>query len=122
MRMTVLRSAAAVSVANIVIATAAIALDQSLPAYHPVGALLGHITSIGSDTLGREMESWAKAFRNLYPDVKIEVDAAGSATAPAALLEGRSQFGPVSRPMTAEEFRRIPRKVRLQGFQVPGRG
>jgi len=53
MRMTVLRSAAAVAVANIVIATAAIALDQSLPAYHPVGALLGHIESVGSDTLRR---------------------------------------------------------------------
>jgi phosphate transport system substrate-binding protein len=49
------------------------------------------------------MASWAKAFGNLYPDVKIDVEAAGSATAPAALLEGKSQFGPMSRPMTAEE-------------------
>ena len=87
---------------NIVVATAAIAQDQSLPAYHPVGTLLGHIKSVGSDTLGHEMASWAKAFGNLYPDVKIEVEAAGSATAPAALLEGKSQFGPMSRPMTAE--------------------
>ena len=103
MRMTVLRSAAAASVVNIVVATAAIALDQSLPAYHPVDTLLGHIKSVGSDTLGHEMASWAKAFGNLYPDVKIEVEATGSATAPAALLEGKSQFGPMSRPMTAEE-------------------
>ena len=103
MRMTVLRSAAAASVVNIVVATAAIALDQSLPAYHPVETLLGHIKSVGSDTLGHEMASWAKAFGNLYPDVKIDVEAAGSATAPAALLEGKSQFGPMSRPMTAEK-------------------
>ena len=41
MRMTVLRSAAAASVVNIVVATAAIALDQSLPAYHPVGYAVG---------------------------------------------------------------------------------
>jgi phosphate transport system substrate-binding protein len=37
------------------------------------------------------------------PHVKIEVEAAGSATAPAALLDGSAQFGPMSRPMTGEE-------------------
>lgn len=88
---------------HLVAATAAIALDQSLPAYHPVEALSGHLKSIGSDTLGQETKSWAEAFEKLYPDVKIEIEAAGSATAPAALLEGRAQFGPMSRPMTAEE-------------------
>ena len=94
----------AVMAAIIIVAPAALALDQSLPAYHPVGALSGHIKSVGSDTLGHEMASWAKAFGNLYPDVKIEMEATGSATAPAALLEGKSQFGPMSRPMTAEEI------------------
>ena len=53
--------------ASIIAAPAALALDQSLPAYHPVGELLGHIKSVGSDTLGHEMTLWAKAFESLYP-------------------------------------------------------
>src|SRR5262249_22485500 len=49
------------------------------------------------------MARWAKGFGGLYPDVKIEIEGKGSATAPPALLEGTSQFGPMSRPMTADE-------------------
>jgi phosphate transport system substrate-binding protein len=80
------------------------ALDPSLPAYHPVETLAGHLKSVGSDTLGHEMDMWAKGFEKLYPDVKVEIEAAGSATAPPALLDGRAEFGPMSRPMTAEEI------------------
>ena len=104
MRLTVLRSGSGGAVAlNIVVATAAIALDQSLPAYHPVDYAFGSY-QIGRVRHARPRDGiWAKAFENLYPDVKIEIEATGSATAPAALLEGKSQFGPMSRPMTAEE-------------------
>ncbi len=49
------------------------------------------------------MALWAKAFEGQYPGVKIEIEGKGSATAPPALLEGASQFGPMSRPMTADE-------------------
>jgi phosphate transport system substrate-binding protein len=41
------------------------ALDPSLPTYRPVETLSGHLKSIGSDTLGREMEAWAKGFEKL---------------------------------------------------------
>jgi len=85
------------------VATAAIALDQNLPGYRLVATLSGHIKSIGSDTLGREAALWASAFEKLYPDVKIDIEAKGSATAPPALLDGMAQFGPMSRPMMAEE-------------------
>src|SRR5208283_32620 len=103
MRATVPMLSAVALAVNVVGATAAIALDQNLPAYRPATALSGSIKSVGSDTLGHEMTLWAKAFESLYPDVKIHVEAAGSATAPGALLEGGSQLGPMSRPMTAEE-------------------
>ena len=99
----------------IIAAPAALALDQSLPVYQPAGEISGHIKSVGSDTLGHEMTLWAKAFENLYPDVKIEIEATGSATAPAALLEGTSQFGPMSRPMTAEEVAAFEKKY---GYKV----
>ncbi len=111
---------AAVLAAYVIALSAAIALDQNLPAYHPAATASGHIKSVGSDTLGQEMELWAKAFENLYPDVKIQIEAKGSATAPAALLEGASQFGPMSRPMTAEESAAFEKKYgyRVSRFRV----
>jgi phosphate transport system substrate-binding protein len=96
--------------ASIIAAPAALAVDQSLPVYQPAGEISGHIKSVGSDTLGHEMTLWAKAFENLHPDVKIEIEATGSATAPAALLEGTSQLAPMSRPMTAAEVAAFEKK------------
>jgi phosphate transport system substrate-binding protein len=104
----------------VAMAWSAQALDPSLPAYRPVETLAGHLKSVGSDTLGHEMDTWAKGFEKLYPDVKVEVEAAGSATAPLALLEGRSQFGPMSRPMTAEETAAFESKYgyKVSNFRV----
>ncbi len=120
MRVTVPMLSAVALAVNVVVATSAIALDQSLPAYRPVSGLSGSIKSVGSDTLGHEMTLWAKAFGSLYPDVKLHIEAAGSATAPGALLEGASQFGPMSRPMTAEESAAFEAKYgyKLSRFRV----
>jgi phosphate transport system substrate-binding protein len=104
-----LRLIATVLAANLA-ATAAIALDANLPAYQTVSGISGEIKSVGSDTLNDEMALWAKGFESLYPDVKIEIEGKGSATAPPALLEGASQFGPMSRPMTAEELTAFEKK------------
>jgi phosphate transport system substrate-binding protein len=90
-------------VANLAVITNANALDPGLPAYETTSGVSGQIKSVGSDTLNNEMLRWAKAFMGLYPDVKIEVEGKGSATAPPALLAGVSQLGPMSRPMSAEE-------------------
>lgn len=83
--------------------SSASSLDQSLPAYQQAKGVSGRLTSVGSDSLNNEMNLWAKGFMGLYPDVKIDVEGKGSATAPPALLDGSSQLGPMSRPMSAEE-------------------
>ena len=95
---------------NFAAITAAIALDANLPAYQAVGGISGQIKSVGSDTLNNEMELWAKGFEALYPGVKIEIEGKGSATAPPALLEGASQFAPMSRPMTEGEVDAFEKK------------
>ncbi len=97
------RLAAVAFAANLLAIPAAFALDQNLPAYQPVAEISGQLKSVGSDTLDHEMQLWAKGFQKYYPDVKIEIEGLGSATAPAALLEGVSQIGPMSRLMTGEE-------------------
>ena len=120
MHPTVLRPGAVAIALNVVVATAALALDQNLPGYRPAAALSGHIKSVGSDTLGRETTSWASAFEKLYPEVKIDIEAKGSATAPPALLDGAAQFGPMSRPMTAEEIAAFEGKYgyKISSFRV----
>ena len=103
MRLTTLLAAGAAALAVVSATSTLKALDEGLPAYRPIGSLSGHLKSVGSDTLGHEMALWAAAFEKLYPDVKVDVEAAGSATAPQALFDGKSQFGPMSRPMTIGE-------------------
>jgi phosphate transport system substrate-binding protein len=96
--------------ATLVPITAAIALDANLPAYQAVSGISGQLKSVGSDTLNNEMELWAKGFEGQYPGVKIEIEGKGSATAPPALLEGASQFAPMSRAMTADEIAAFEKK------------
>jgi phosphate transport system substrate-binding protein len=105
-----LRLIATMLAANLAAITAAIARDANLPAYQSVSGISGQIKSVGSDTLNNEMELWAKGFEGLYPGVKIEIEGKGSATAPPALLEGASQFAPMSRPMTAGELTAFEKK------------
>lgn len=111
---------AAAFAVNVLTIPAAFALDQDLPAYHPVSGISGQLKSIGSDTLDHEMELWAKGFQKVYPEVKIEIEGKGSATAPAALLEGASQFGPMSRFMTAAEADAFEKKFgyKVSAFRV----
>jgi phosphate transport system substrate-binding protein len=106
--------------ANVVGLSAALALDQSLPAYRAVTGISGQIRTVGSDTLGHEVAQWAEAFKGFYSDVKFEIQASGSATAPPALLEGASQFGPMSRPMAAEEAAAFEQKYgyKVSSFRV----
>ncbi len=61
------------------------------------------------------MTRWRKSFMALYPDVKIEVEGKGSATAPPALLADTAQFGPMSRPMSIEESTEFEKKF---GYKV----
>ena len=115
-----LRIFAAAIAVNLTGMSAAIALDQRLPAYQAVTGISGHLKSVGSDTLNIAMTLWAKRFKDLYPGVNIEIEGKGSATAPPALLEGASQFAPMSRPMTAAEVEAFEKKYgyKATGFRV----
>jgi phosphate transport system substrate-binding protein len=85
-------------------ATAQVQVDPKLPAYKQVQGVSGTIKSIGSDTMNNEMTLWAEGFLAMYPNVKVEIEGKGSSTAPAALIAGTSQFGPMSRAMKGQEI------------------
>ncbi|MCB1684425.1 MAG: phosphate ABC transporter substrate-binding protein PstS family protein [Pseudomonadales bacterium] len=82
----------------------ALAESPDAPDYERVSGVSGNLSSTGSDTLANLMTLWTEAFKKLYPNVNIQVQAAGSSTAPPALTEGTSNFGPMSREMKDKEI------------------
>jgi len=78
-------------------------VDPALPEYTKASGVSGNLSSVGSDTLANLMTLWAEEFKRVYPNVNIQIQAAGSSTAPPALSEGTSNFGPMSRKMKDKE-------------------
>ncbi len=85
-------------------------VDSNLPEYEKVTGISGNLSSIGSDTLANLMTLWTESFKRFYPNVNIEVQAAGSSTAPPALTEGTSNLGPMSRKMGNVEIEAFEKK------------
>ncbi|MFV2004497.1 MAG: PstS family phosphate ABC transporter substrate-binding protein [Gammaproteobacteria bacterium] len=81
----------------------AVSVDKGVPEYKAVSGISGNLSSVGSDTLANLMTLWAETFKRAYPNVNIQIQAAGSSTAPPALTEATSNFGPMSRKMKAKE-------------------
>ena len=84
-------------------ASAQVVVDERLPDYKPVQGVSGTVKSVGSDTLNNLMTLWAEKFKEVYPNVQVEIEGKGSSTAPPALIAGTSNFGPMSRPMKDTE-------------------
>ena len=99
-------SVLAVSLSSFVtMAHAGSKLDKKLPEYKKASGVTGNLSSVGSDTLANLMALWTEEFTHLYPNVNVQVQAAGSSTAPPALTEGTSNFGPMSRKMKDKELK-----------------
>jgi phosphate transport system substrate-binding protein len=114
--------AAVVSAVTITTATpifAGVAVDQALPDYAKASGVSGNISSVGSDTLANLMTLWTEEFKRLYPNVNIQVQAAGSSTAPPALTEGTSNLGPMSRKMKNKEIEAFERKHGYKPTAIP---
>jgi phosphate transport system substrate-binding protein len=86
------------------------AIDPKLPDYKVASGVSGNLSSVGSDTLNNLMTLWAEDFKKLYPNVNIQIQGAGSSTAPPALTEGTASFGPMSRLMKDQEIQAFEKK------------
>ncbi|MCE9518004.1 MAG: phosphate ABC transporter substrate-binding protein [Verrucomicrobia bacterium] len=100
------------------ISAAPTAVDPAIPEYTPVSGISGNLNSIGSDTLNNLMTFWAEGFKKAYPNVNIQIEGKGSATAPPALIEGTSQIGPMSRPMKNEEIDAFEKKFGYKPTEI----
>ncbi|MDD2342867.1 MAG: substrate-binding domain-containing protein, partial [Tolumonas sp.] len=97
----------------------AVGVDAAIPEYQKVSGISGNLSSVGSDTLANMMTLWAEEYKRVYPNVNIQIQAAGSATAPPALTEGTSQFGPMSRTMKEGEIEAFEKHYGYKPTAVP---
>jgi len=100
-------------------ATAAQQVDPNLPDYQPSSGVSGNLSSVGSDTLANLMTLWAEEFKRQYPNINIQIQAAGSSTAPPALTEGTSNIGPMSRKMKSKEVQAFENKYGYKPTAIP---
>ena len=111
-----------VSAAALVLASGSVMasqLDPSLPVYNKSSGVSGNLSSVGSDTLANLMTLWAEDFKRIYPNVNVQIQAAGSSTAPPALTESTSNFGPMSRKMKDKELEAFEKRHGYKPTAVP---
>jgi phosphate transport system substrate-binding protein len=110
-------AAMGVAVPTFVSAHAA-AVDKDMPEYTKVSGISGNFSSVGSDTLANMMKFWAEEYKRFYPNVNIQIQAAGSSTAPPALTEGTANFGPMSRRMKSKEIEAFEKRYGYKPTEV----
>lgn len=94
-------------------------VDENLDTYVKASGVSGNLSSVGSDTLANLMTLWAEDFKRHYPNVNVQIQAAGSSTAPPALTEGTSNVGPMSRKMKDKEIEAFEKKFGYKPTAIP---
>ncbi|MEX1670713.1 PstS family phosphate ABC transporter substrate-binding protein [Zhongshania guokunii] len=100
-------------------AVADTSVDSKLPDYTKASGVSGNLSSVGSDTLANLMTLWGEDFKRIYPNINIQIQAAGSSTAPPALTEGTSNIGPMSRKMKDKELESFESKYGYKPTAIP---
>lgn len=105
--------------AALLIQTVNAEVDPALEDYQVASGVSGNLSSIGSDTLANLMTLWAEEFKRAYPNVNIQIQAAGSSTAPPALTEGTANLGPMSRDMKDKEVEAFENRYGYKPTAIP---
>ncbi|WP_122315112.1 phosphate ABC transporter substrate-binding protein PstS family protein [Pseudomonas cichorii] len=105
--------------AGVAAANSFAAVDPSIKPYVKTTGVSGNLSSVGSDTLANLMTLWAEAYKKEYPSVNIQIQAAGSSTAPPALTEGTANLGPMSRKMKDGELSAFEQKHGYKPTAIP---
>ncbi|MDD0842431.1 MULTISPECIES: PstS family phosphate ABC transporter substrate-binding protein [unclassified Pseudomonas] len=119
MKLKRLMAALTFAAAGVGAASAFAAVDPSIPGYQKTAGVSGNLSSVGSDSLANLMTLWAEEYKKLYPNVNIQIQAAGSSTAPPALTEGTANLGPMSRAMKDNELQAFEEKFGYKPTAVP---
>ena len=76
----------------------------------PLSALAGPVTVKGSDTMVILVQRWAEEYMKKNPAAKVQVTGGGSGVGIAALLSGTTEIASSSRPMKADEDKKLKAK------------
>ncbi len=87
---------------------------QGLPLYRPANDVSGKITLIGSNTMSQLASGWADSFRQIHPDVEIDIDIRGSRQAVHSVISGEATFGLLSRAIREDEVLAFRQKFGYQ--------
>ncbi|SEA78804.1 substrate-binding domain-containing protein [Alkalimonas amylolytica] len=93
--------------------------DDGVAAPVQAGRLSGNLSSTGSDSLNSLMQAWSLQFMQHHPELNVQIQASGSATAAVALTESTANLGPMSRPMTHTERLRFERMHGYPPLEIP---
>lgn len=95
-----------------------VSLGGDLPEYRAEQREQSSLSSIGSDSMGGLMSKWVLAYRQYQPKVRLQVVSRGSALAPAALVEGTADLGPMARPMKTSERKEFLTRYGFEPTQI----
>ncbi|WP_425503940.1 PstS family phosphate ABC transporter substrate-binding protein [Cerasicoccus frondis] len=99
--------------------TAVTPVYPSLPHYAPAQVVRGRLRSIGSDTMDGIVADWEADFHNYHEGIRVIHEGKGSSTAIPALVEGRSDFGPMSRAVKPAEKEKFEQKFGYAPTSMP---
>ncbi|PKM29781.1 MAG: phosphate-binding protein [Gammaproteobacteria bacterium HGW-Gammaproteobacteria-11] len=119
MKLNKLFAAVAFAAVGVTSMTAMAEVDPALPEYERVGGVSGNLSSIGSDTLNNLMTLWAEEFNKFYPNVNVQIQGAGSSTAPPAITEGTANLAPMSRAMRDSEIKTFEERHGYAPYALP---
>ena len=119
MKLKRLMAALTFAAAGVGAASAFAAVDPAIRGYEKTSGVSGNLSSVGSDSLANLMTLWAEEYKKAYPNVNIQIQAAGSSTAPPALTEGTANLGPMSRAMKDNELQAFEEKFGYKPTAVP---
>ena len=104
--------------------------DPSLPHFIAGPSISGHLTSVGTDTMGDLMKLWIAGFHQRQPAIALDLQSQASMSVPAALTAGIAQLAPLSRELNPSEVETFRAKhgyapteiaVALGSFRTPTR-
>lgn len=91
------------AISILILSPAAFADDTEMPEYEARQQLAASLSSVGSDSMDELLNQWVKAYSVYQPNSHIRIQSRGSASAPPALIDGASDFGPMSREIKKSE-------------------
>mgnify|MGYP002063043798 CR=1 FL=1 len=87
-----------------------VTVDPDLPPYAPAPPMIGELHIVGSNTMRDVVPLWVEIFKRAHPAVAVHTALYGSGIAPAALMDGEAQVGPMGREMLPAE---LPQRASL---------